>query len=92
MYREVELTLLPGLAWPLRENILYSPENAFNFAPEEYGLSKRLTTELYEWVAAWEARGQRSTESHVAWGNRIARDLRRELGSDFKVTYLGRES
>lgn len=89
MRREVELVLLPGFAKPLRENVMFSPNGQIDFSPEDYGLSERLSAEIYNWAAAWENNEQPSSEAHKAWGRRIARDLKRELGDEFVVTYVG---
>jgi len=50
MQREVSLVLFEGLSWPLRENILLNDEARTTYSSEEYGLSARLTQQLYDWT------------------------------------------
>lgn len=78
---------LPNQPWPLRENIDRSPDGRVVFSAQEYGLSERLTREIHDWTAWWEEHGERSDRHHVEWAKRIVRDLERELGQSFRVTY-----
>ena len=64
MQREVSLVLLEGRSWPLRENILLNDEGRVTDSPEEYGLSARLTQQLYDWTEWWHSHEMRRPPSH----------------------------
>jgi len=55
MTRQVRLVLVEGLSWPLREDLTLDDEERITYSAEEYGLSARLTRELYDWTAWWES-------------------------------------
>jgi hypothetical protein len=85
MQREVTLVLFEGLSWPLRENILLNDEARTTYSPEEYGLSARLTQQLYDWTEWWYAHEMRQSPRHRQWAVRLVRDLQAELGPEFVV-------
>lgn len=85
MQREVSLVLFEGQSWPLRENILLNHEARTTYSPEEYGLSARLTQQLYDWTEWWHTHEMRRSPSHYRWAARLARDLQAELGPEFVV-------
>jgi len=85
MPREVSLVLFEGQSWPLRENILLNDDARTTFSPEEYGLSARLTQQLYDWTEWWHTHEMRQSPSHDRWAARLARDLQAELGPEFVV-------
>lgn len=85
MTRQVRLVLVEGLAWPLREDVTLNDEGRITYSAEEHGLSARLTRELFDWTAWWEAHEHRISPHVRHWGDRLARDLQAELGPHFVV-------
>ena len=81
----MSLVLLEGRSWPLRENILLKDEGRVTYSPEEYGLSARLTQQLYDWIEWWHLHEMRRPPSHHQWAARLVRDLQAELGPEFVV-------
>lgn len=81
--------------WPLWENSTPTWDVGYTTTPEMYGLSERLTRDMAEWNALWEANfdpfdGWKSDVGREQWrkaGESIATRLRAEVAAFADVEY-----